>query len=162
MLKPVLYVGAGALALGVMLLGAGAAYTYFLGTAAAEETPPEEINEQRYHEVSFEAEDPAPGSMVGVAIQSFTSPVMPGSNATLGVRTLRSALCDISVEYDEVPSQDSGLMPKAADRFGMVSWTWTVEPGAPVGKWPVEVTCSFEEQSGVMKTDLVVSYDSEE
>jgi hypothetical protein len=60
------------------------------------------------------------------------------------------------VEYNDVPSADSGLKPKTADDFGIVSWAWTVEATTPVGEWPVDVTCVFNDQSAMVRGKLVV------
>lgn len=96
----------------------------------------------------------APDAVVGVAVQMITSPLVPGSNAMINIKTNNDAKCKITVVYNKVPSTDSGLSDKVADEFGVVSWTWTVEPTAPLGSWPVTVTCANEKKSGVVVTDL--------
>lgn len=99
---------------------------------------------------------PAPDAKVGVSVQMITSPLTPGSNASITVRTNAAAKCTISVVYNNVASTDSGLGPKVADEYGMLSWTWTVEQTVPVGKYPVKVTCANEKNSGVVQADLVI------
>jgi hypothetical protein len=72
------------------------------------------------------------------------------------VKTNATSECTIVVEYNEVPSTDSGLKPKKADDYGIVSWTWTVEETVPVGKWPVEVVCAYNDQTAMVRGNLVV------
>lgn len=95
-----------------------------------------------------------PNAPVGVSVQSISSPALPGSNVLLTARTKAGSVCTIVAEYNKVKSTDSGLMEKTADDYGMVSWSWAVEPSAPLGKWPVTVTCMFGEKSGVVVADL--------
>ena len=158
-LKPLFFAILGGLLLLALLIGGGIAYIYL--TEPDETVEQEEFGPDRYNELSFETEEPDPDAVVGISVQMLTSPVAPGSNATYEVRTLRGAECDISVTYDETESQDSGLTPKTANNFGMASWTWTVEEWVPEGQWPVEVICSWNEQSGMLRSDIEVSYDTD-
>lgn len=98
---------------------------------------------------------------VGVAIQSFSSSVQRGTNASIGIRTRPQAACSIRVTYSQTPDQakeskDGGLIPKTADEYGSVSWTWSVEADRPVGSWPVEVTCAYKAKWGYGKDMLQV------
>ena len=93
---------------------------------------------------------------IGAVVQNITSPVVPGSNASIMVRTNPDANCAISVIYDKTPSRDSGLGEKKADEYGIVEWTWTVEGSVPLGKWPVEVTCANKKNSAVVENALHV------
>ena len=100
-------------------------------------------------------------SPVGVAIQSFSSSVQRGSNASISIRTRPQAACSIRVTYSLTPDQDKeskdgGLIPKTADDYGTVSWTWTVETSRPVGSWPVEVTCAYKDKWGYGKDMMEV------
>ena len=100
---------------------------------------------------------PPPTATVGVSTQSFTSTVKRGTNAELSIKTNPKAACSIRVEYkDHVLSTDSGLVPKVADEYGLVSWTWTVETSRPVGTWPVKVLCANSKNSGALQLDMVV------
>jgi hypothetical protein len=101
---------------------------------------------------------PAEDAATGVSIQSFTTPVTPGSNASITIKTNSDATCSITVVYDEEASVDSGLSPKIADEFGIAMWVWTVEASVPVGEWPVTITCVRNGQSGVVVGDLEVIY----
>lgn len=97
-----------------------------------------------------------PNTPVGVSVQSITSPVPPGSNAGITIRTKPEATCTISIIYDKTAAKDSGLAAKKADEFGVNSWTWTVDPAAPVGKWPVVVSCERDKKVGVVKSTIEV------
>jgi hypothetical protein len=98
---------------------------------------------------------------VGVAVQTVTSPVIRGSNASIAIRTRPKAACSIQVTYsldgdkDKI-SRDGGLIPKNADEYGTVSWTWTVESSRPIGSWPIEVTCAYKSKWGYGKQMLEV------
>ena len=93
---------------------------------------------------------------VGVSIQLISSPVAPGDNTTLTIHTNPLVTCSVEVTYDDKKSTDSGLKPKTADEFGVVTWSWTVEKTVPIGKWPAEVTCRNKKYSGVAKAFLEV------
>ena len=97
-----------------------------------------------------------PTGPVGVSTQVFTSPVQQGANVSLAIRTRAEAACSITVTYDKEKSNDAGLLPKTADEFGVVQWTWTVESSRPVGKWPVDITCGLGKESGYHKEELEV------
>lgn len=98
-----------------------------------------------------------PDAVMSASVQSLSSPVSPGENATITVKTNSNATCVISVIYDKTSSKDSGLSKKVADDYGMVSWTWTVDATAPIGKWPVKVVCTNVKNSSVVQADLVVA-----
>ena len=94
---------------------------------------------------------------VGVSIQLINSPVAPGDNATLSIHTSPLVDCMVEVIYDGKKSTDSGLKPKQADEFGVVTWSWTVEKTTPEGKWPAKVTCKNKKYSGEVQATLEVS-----
>jgi len=100
---------------------------------------------------------PAANARVGVSIQMLTSPVAPGDNASVTIRTNPNITCTIVVEYNEVKAEDSGLTKKIADEFGVASWSWTVDDQAPNGTWPVTITCKNAKNSGVVKGSLKVA-----
>ncbi len=99
---------------------------------------------------------PAANAPEGVANESLISPVAPGQNTTFDVRTNAGSTCTITAVYNKIPSHDSGLVPKTADEWGYVSWTWTVDRSAPAGTWPVTVTCVYHGRSGVLIGNLQV------
>lgn len=140
----------------LLAVGTGIAYTWYMGHGSV-------VNTQSTTTVAPELApvikhtQSAPNAKVGLAVRMITSPVVPGSNASITVATNTEAKCTISVIYDKTVSKDSGLVPKVADDYGVVSWTWTVEPTAPLGKWPVKVICANSSMSGMVQGDLQVS-----
>lgn len=142
----------------LLLIGSGIGYTWYMGKyhnpviasdlpAAPTEKLPDPFENPRKM---------APDAVVSASIQMITSPLSPGMNAMVNVKTNPDAKCTISVVYDKTASTDSGLSPKVADEYGVVSWTWTVEATTPLGKWPVKVTCANEKRSAVVQADLVL------
>lgn len=155
--KTALKITASAVILLVVTVGAGAGYVWYAGqnadtnsTAFAE--PAEAIHLGKLPERQKVDET----KVVSASVQSVTSPVVPGSNASIMVRTNRLATCTISVIYDKTPAKDSGLVEKKSDDFGMVEWTWTVPQNAPLGEWPVKVTCANKKNSAVVENDLKI------
>lgn len=144
----------------LLLVGAGVGYTWYMGmqqpaAAAVEEAP------ETARPVAMTPSKPAPDAAVGVSSQMLTSPVKPGENASLTIKTNAGATCEITVTYGEIgeedkQSTDSGLEPQEADIYGMVTWAWTVETSRPLGTYPVEVTCANEAKSGYLRVDLIV------
>lgn len=140
----------------VLLVGGGVAYTYFMGPdgtqlgaqAASVVTSPEAGAPKPVK--------PAPNAKESASVQSITSPVTPGSNTSIIVKSNAGSKCSVAVVYGTTPSTDSGLTPKVADEYGNVSWTWTVGSSVPLGTWPVTVTCVYNTRSAVVKGDLVV------
>ncbi len=135
----------------VLFVGAGLLYTWYMGRYK-----PTVVNQQpaTTKKAVLQPATMANDAQIGVSKQSFTTPVVPGSNASLSVKTNPKAACSIRVEYDKQASTDNGLVPKTADEYGIVSWAWTVEDGRPYGKWPVVVTCANEKNSIVLKAEL--------
>jgi hypothetical protein len=142
-------------ALLALFVGAGAAYTWYVGQNEPEVASLAEPVAVKSATVRMRPK-PAADVPVSASVQSLTSPVTPGSNASITVRTNPEAKCKITVEYDEVKSKDSGLKKKTSDELGMVSWTWTVEESVPEGRWPVDVTCAQKDKSAVVSQDLRV------
>ena len=99
---------------------------------------------------------PDPKTPVGVSVNVLTSPIKPGSNASITIKTKPLAACSIRVEYDKQASTDGGLVPKSADDYGVATWAWTVEPTRPKGAWPVDVTCAEDGKSGYVRGNLVI------
>lgn len=84
---------------------------------------------------------PAPAAQV-TTVTSVTSPVTPGSNATLVARTSSNAACTITVTYNSGPSKAAGLGPKTADGSGDVTWTWKVGAKTAPGTYSINVDCN--------------------
>lgn len=141
----------------ILLLIAGAAYTWYMGQNSVDPVDTAAIPVQSELVPVIKHPQPAADAKVGASIQMLTTPVAPGSNASMTVKTNPGAKCLIAAIYNKVRSTDSGLVSKIADEYGIVDWTWTVESSVPLGKWPVTVTCSNEKNSGVVTGDLVVA-----
>lgn len=103
------------------------------------------------------AKEVSPDTPVGVAIESLTSPVKAGDNASLSVKTLPTATCNLRLTYkDGTVSKDAGLSPKVSDDFGIAAWTWTIEPTRSAGMATIEATCIHGKMSGYNKGEIVV------
>ncbi|PKL31847.1 hypothetical protein CVV43_00110 [Candidatus Saccharibacteria bacterium HGW-Saccharibacteria-1] len=154
--KIAIRLGVSAVVLLIIIVGGGIFYIWYSGqnsapvTIEAEPTPIKTSVQAKPAKIDENAN-------VGVVTQSLTSPVKPGSNSSIIIKTNPKADCVISVIYNKVASTDSGLVAKVADEYGVVSWTWTVSNTVPLGKWPVKVTCSHNKKSGVGGGDLVVT-----
>lgn len=158
MLKTIRNIAISAFAMILLFAVAGAAYVLFYGGkdsgVQAQQAPasskPEPSALPKPH-------TPDPKAPESVGLQALTSPVKPGENSSITVQTLPTSTCTISVTYNNVPSKDSGLASKGADAYGVVTWSWTVDPAAPDGTWPVKVTCFYNKKSAVYIGNLVVS-----
>jgi len=139
----------------VLLVGGGIAYIWYTGQQQAKPTT------KTTTEAPVEAVKPSapnPNTQESAAIEFLSSPVAPGDEASVNVKTVATSSCAISVTYNNVPSSDPGLKEKVADDFGNVSWNWTVGKNVPAGTWPVKVTCSWHGKTAVVQSDLVVTH----
>ncbi len=99
---------------------------------------------------------------IGSSIQSLTTPVAPGDNVSLTLRTTESAVCTIKVihvdTYDRELARvtDSGLGDKTADDFGVVSWTWTMPSNAAIATWRADIMCTRGDKSTRSVGEIVV------
>lgn len=138
----------------VVALGAagGGAYMWYMGKHGAEESTV-------YKQADAGAAPIRAAASLGtsLAVESITSPVMPGANATMIVKTDPGAKCVVEVTYGQTKAVDNGLIQKIADKEGGASWTWKVAPTAPEGKWPAKVTCTNKKSSTIAQGELVVS-----
>lgn len=146
----------------VLLVGAGVGYTWYVGTQPVAEAATEEVAPAPKRAARVSPSKPAPDAVVSVSSQLLTSPVVPGENASLSIKTNAGATCEITITYGEIgdedkQSADSGLKPKVADEYGMATWTWTVEADRPLGEWPVEVTCANEKNDAYLRVNLEVA-----
>lgn len=141
----------------LVAIGAGVGYVWYTGQ-----------DESQVLAATTETEKPAarpfgapiapnPDNPVGASVQMISSPVKPGGDVSLIVKTTPTATCKIVAKYNNIVSQNPSLVEKSADDYGAVNWDWTLEAGVPLGTWPVDVTCSFAEKSAMVRGDLVVS-----
>jgi hypothetical protein len=82
----------------------------------------------------------APNTTATARLVRVTSPVSPGSYATLVAHVVPARRCRITVYYKSGPSVAQGLYPKRP-RYGRVSWTWMVGTNTTAGRWPIQVSC---------------------
>ena len=103
-----------------------------------------------------------PNIPIGSAIQSISSPVAPGDNANVTLRTTEGATCTIKVvNLDQHGNEigrveDSGLADKKVDEFGVVTWTWTMPKGAALATWKADMFCKRDEMSTRSVGEVVV------
>ena len=95
---------------------------------------------------------PAPAQTV-VTFLNAPLTVARGQNATLKAKTAPNTSCSIEVDYSSGPSSAAGLVTKASDGAGNVSWTWKVGTNTTRGIWPITVTCG----SGMAQTNITVT-----
>lgn len=137
----------------VLFLAAGTIYTLLAsqdGSTTTKKAP--RTSAQSDASPDIKPPKPAANASVGIALNSLTSPVQAGENATMSIQTTAGATCSISVVYNDVPSRDSGLAAKKADDYGVVTWSWTVGKMTPVGQWPIQTNCARNGKSAVFKT----------
>ncbi|MBC7512214.1 hypothetical protein H7142_00960 [Candidatus Saccharibacteria bacterium] len=139
----------------IMTIGAGLVYTWYSGQqkiASADQPAPARPTRTilKPHKIASDAP-------IGAAVQTLTSEVKPGDNASITIRTNPEAECTITVKYDTVAAVDSGLVPKLSDEFGVVGWSWTVAPGTAQGVWPAEVLCKNKKNSAMVRGDIKVT-----
>lgn len=154
--KTVRNIALSVVALLAVVVAAGLAYTWYMGENSQQRqanlTEPSGVSVRP----KVEPRKVDPAGVVGASVQMLTSPITPGSNASIMVRTNPLATCVITVEYDKVKSNDSGLVQKKADEYGIVEWSWTVDRSVPLGTWPVNVTCANQKNSAMVRGDLKV------
>jgi hypothetical protein len=141
----------------VVFLIAGVAYVYFSGQNPYEPPKAEKTTAPVEAQAFPKPKKPSPNAKEGVAVNALISPVSRGMNTSITIQTNATSKCTIKAEYNGVASRDSGLIPKIANDFGIVTWTWTVDKTAPVGTWPVTVTCVYNGRSGVVIGNLEVT-----
>lgn len=139
----------------VVIVSVGIIYTWYMGNnSKVNEIAP--IDSPETISTAIVPTQPAENVRESAAVELITSPIIPGSNASITIKTNPGSDCTISVIYNKIASTDTGLVPKAADDWGTVSWSWTVASSVPLGKWPVEVTCVHNELSAFVRGDLEV------
>lgn len=143
--------------LAVLFVGGGLGYTWYMGQQPADATAAIATPVDSQPVPVIKPTKLAANAKESASVQMLTSPIAPGANASITIKTNAASKCTIIVEYNKVPSKDSGLVARTADEFGTVSWTWTVDKTAPLGKWPVKVTCTYNKKSAFVQGDLKVA-----
>lgn len=143
-----------ALSLLVAIFIAGFLYVYF--TDQSSTAIPLNKTAEKYTPLPH-PKQPASNAPEGVAVEALDTPVAPGSNTSMIINTNSGSVCSIIVSYNDVISKDSGLVPKKADGYGNITWSWTVPATAPIGNWPIKVSCVFNGHTGVDISNLQVA-----
>ena len=144
--------------LAILALAAGTAYIFITDKTASTAVPISPMPVSATAPAGeIKPKAPSPNAREGVAVELVTTPVRAGSQASVAVRTNPTSTCTITATYNGMVSHDTGLTPQTADSFGSASWTWTVDTAAPVGTWPVDITCTYHGRSGVGRADLEVT-----
>jgi hypothetical protein len=145
--------------LAVLVVGAGVAYTWYMSRQPVSNL--EAAPEPQSLAPIITPKKSNPNAKVGVSIESLSTPIPPGGEGSLIIKTNPDASCDIVITHKNTPPAkdtkvaDDRLSTQIADEFGVVNWTWN-NPMTPVGAWKVKVTCTLGEHSGVVQADLVV------
>lgn len=154
-------------ALLVILVGVGIAYTWYVGQQSGQSASVAPLPAKKYSAPFSAPPKPSAKTPASAAVRMATSPVAPGDNASITIKTNPVAKCEITVEYDPkdrtlvanqppITVADSGLQPKTADEYGIVSWAWTFDETAPQGNWTAQATCGHHDQSAVVQGDIEV------
>ena len=96
------------------------------------------------------------GKQFEVKLISLSSPVSSGNPASITIKTVASARCQITVLYLSGPSKAKSLIPQEADSEGQVTWTWLVDTRTTPGTWPIIVTCLNGKSQGRLQTAFTV------
>lgn len=137
-----------------VIVVAGVAYTWYNGQQPPAEAKTDVSTEPQAKQII--PKTPDKNIQESAAVQTVTSPIAPGDNAMISIKTNPTSTCKISVIYNNVAAVDSGLTPRKADNFGTVNWAWTVPKGTPLGSWPISVTCEYYGKTAVVTQDLRV------
>lgn len=137
----------------VLMVGAAMAYTWYNGKYGTQTVTKPVVKKGPAVRTPSK---PSPTGPVGASVQMLTTPVVPGENASISVKTNANANCSIVVTNKDVPMKDSGLIPKAADDYGMAIWTWTIPPTMTDTTLKAGVTCANLKNSGFVAGDVVV------
>jgi hypothetical protein len=146
-----------ALILLVLMMCGGTIYIYIMdkGTGSKIETLP--AANIATDDQPIKPMQPSVNAPEGAAIQMLSSPVAPGSDASVSVQTNPGSTCTIVVAYSKSNSTAAGLIAATADAFGSVNWDWTVDANAPLGTWPVKITCTYHSHVGFVQGDLQIT-----
>lgn len=91
-----------------------------------------------------------------IDVVSLTSPISPGGQASLTIKTAPGAACTITVYYKSGASQAQGLGPQTANNDGNVTWGWKVGTRTTPGTWRIVVTANINGQMITNEIQFVV------
>jgi competence protein ComEC len=93
---------------------------------------------------------------LSLQILSVSSPVVPGGDASVRIRTSPGASAQIKVFTKSGVSQAKGLEDAVADKDGYVIWNWKVGSSTAEGTWRIEVSASQGREKIVEESSYMV------
>lgn len=154
--RRLLRIGIAVIVLVIILVGVALLMVWMGGAEDIADTTPKKTETNKPTKTS---KPPDENAVPFAAREYLTSPVSPGTNAVLNIKTLATAKCTIKIVYRGVESTDSGLQEKVADEVGNVSWSWSVPSEAPEGSWPIDIYCYYRDKSAYLRESLTVKKD---
>lgn len=145
-----------AISLLAVIAAIGVLLVWLTGEETVKELP---VNKTETKRQDLRPRTPSPNATPFVAREYLISPVAPGVNSTINIKTVPTSKCVIKITYNDVVSTDSGLQDKTADELGSVSWSWTVPASTPEGTWPIDIYCYYKDKSAYLHENLVVKKD---
>jgi len=143
----------------VLLVASAVIYVWYVGQHPSEKAL--QTVDTRSAAPTIKTPTVDPNAPVGIAQESFSGTAAPGSNASITVKTNPGAACQITVKVNNNNATllpDTGLVPKIADEFGIIDWSWTVPKNILPGILPVEITCAnAAKKSAYYKANLEVT-----
>ena len=132
----------------------GALYVFIVDRTKP--VPPKKINSSSDQAISSlpPATAPSSNSPEGVALQAMTTPVQVGAVFYLSAETNAGSLCTAYIDYAGTDGTDPNLNSQQANEYGNVTWTWTVPDKAPLGTWPLTITCLYRGRTGVVDDNV--------
>lgn len=143
----------------MLLVGIGVAYAWH--TASQEPLPQQTAAQPQNFTPMIQKPKPDPNAAAYASVQSLTTPIAPGDNASITVKSNLEAICMIVVEFAGQTSKDSGLIRKPVDEFGLVTWAWTIGANDPEGERTVKVTCQHNNKTSFVQGVVMVTKSKE-
>lgn len=138
----------------VALIIAAIIYVWYMGKYPNQITQPIVTTPAK----TIEPYKPSDDAQVGVSEQSFSGTVTRGSVANISIKTTPGAACQIIVLAPKEILKDTALIPKIADEYGMLDWSWKVPKDISPATWQVDITCANKaKHSGFYRTHLVIT-----
>lgn len=141
----------------IMLLGSGVLYTFVTGRSATKEAQDTTTSSRPTGQATLGApRTPAADAPASVAVQSMTTPAVKGGTVSMTIKSVPTAVCKPTIRYNGKQATVPEFTEQIADAYGIVTWSWVVARDTPSGRWPIAVTCVYNNRSAVGGPDLVV------
>ena len=102
------------------------------------------------------ATEPPGAKPLSVKVTKRTPSVLRNQTASVSIRTVKGARCDITVFYNSGPSTAKGLDPKTANSSGDVTWKWKVGGNTAKGTYDISIDCQKGDTDGSVDTSFQV------